>query len=103
QTPDRRRLEAAEVVPETGDSAPACIGQLHGRERCLVPEGIQGEAGHAGRNRGGPDVKEGKVATVGTVIGHIVAGTAPVSAGQVWIVEQLLAPIDLHTSWIIGM
>ena len=42
ESPERRRLEFAEVAPEPGDVATACIGQLLDLARSPVPEGVQG-------------------------------------------------------------
>jgi hypothetical protein len=43
ESPNRRRLEATEVIPESGDVAPARIGQLAALARRSVEEGVEGQ------------------------------------------------------------
>src|SRR6187549_1782741 len=61
ESPKCRRLEFAEVVPEPGDVATACIGQLPDLARSPVPEGVQGQVRGTGLGRRGTDVVEDAV------------------------------------------
>lgn len=76
----RRRLEATQVVPEPGDLAPTCVGQLADLARRPVAKSEEGKIRRARLFRRGADVEQG-VVDIGAVVCRVVATAATAPTG----------------------
>lgn len=102
QRAQRRRLEAAQVFPKSGDVARSSVRELALFAGRPVAEGVKRQVGRARRRRRSLGVEQ-SVVDIGAVIRRVVAGVAASAAG-IDTIEQLLAPRDLPAArnWRIG-
>src|SRR5262245_52779961 len=94
ESAQRRRLEAAEIIPKPGNLATSRIGQLANLARCFVAESVKRQVGRARLSRGYANVEE-QIVDVRAVVHRIMATVACASAEAGFSVEQLLSASDL--------